>query len=98
MKFRKRPKLVEASQVKDIVSGTTWPYWLREAISAGKIHVQQDSVNVIVGRQIKVAWMDDWIAYDPQQQMVYCVSKRTMATDYEQLSEETDQGTQQPRP
>lgn len=98
MRYRKVPKIVEAMQVKDIISGTTWPYWLKQNIKSGKLHVGRQSVNVVIGQQVKIAGMADWIAYDSYQQMVYFVSKRTMETDYEPFPENKpagDQGTHQ---
>lgn len=92
MRFRKRPKVVEAIQVRDIISGATWPFWLIESMNAGKCTVEQDAVGVIISGKIKRAWMNDWIAYDSYQQMIYAVSQRTMASDYEAVPDDATSG------
>lgn len=90
MRFRKKPKLVDAIQVKEIIENSPWPDWLRKAISAGKISIQATSVTTHIGRQMKVAHALDWIAYDIAQEMVYCVTDRTLKADYDALPEKEE--------
>lgn len=88
MRFRKRPKIVMAAQVKDILSGEAWPHWLQKAASAGKIHIEKHRVSIVIGEKIKTGRPDDWIAYDTEQQMVYHVSSRVMDMDYETIPDD----------
>ncbi|HXI42812.1 MAG TPA: hypothetical protein VNH83_22710 [Bryobacteraceae bacterium] len=88
MRFRKRPKIVEAERVRDIVAGNAWPTWLKRAIHNGKIHIQNGMVMTVIGRQIKTCRDEDWISYDVEQDMVYRVSGPTMETDYEVVGAE----------
>lgn len=88
MRFKKRPKIVEAAQVKDILSGDAWPHWLQKAASAGKIHIEKERVSIVIGEKIKAGRPDDWIVYDTEQRMVYHVSSRVMDMDYEPLKDD----------
>ncbi len=91
MRFRKRPKAVEAVTVSDILSARRYPDrlpdWVKQAMKAGKVQVYPQSVMVIIGRQVKSVFSEDWLAYDMEQEQVYCISKRTMETDYERVQE-----------
>lgn len=91
MRLRKKPKLVDAVQVKDILANSPWPDWLQRAVTAGKITVQRECLTTHIGRQIKTAYATDWIAYDIAQQMVYCVTDRTIQSDYEQVGSHGDE-------
>jgi hypothetical protein len=88
MRFRKRPKVVEAIKIRDILAGDAWPPWLKRAVQDGKIHINNGAVMTIIGRQIKTARPDDWITYDMEQDMVYRVSGPTMESDYEVIGNE----------
>lgn len=83
MHLRKKPKRVEAFQIKDLLAGGTWPDWLQKAVIDKKISIQKDSLTTHIGRQIKTAYATDWIAYDIGQEQVYCVTDRTLKSDYE---------------
>ena len=88
MRFRKKPKLVEAVQVKDIIGGSPWPDWFQKALMDEKISVQKNSLTTHIGRQVKTAQALDWIAYDIAQEMVYVVTDRTLKADYEVVLDE----------
>lgn len=96
MRFRKRPKVVEAMRVADIVGGDAKPRWLTRAIQNGKIHIANGLVMTLIGRQIKTARAEDWITYDIEQDMVYRVSGPTMETDYEAIDHEIPHGYSRP--
>lgn len=83
MHLRKKPKRVEAIQVKDILANQTWPDWFQKALMAEKISIQKNSLTTHIGSQIKTAQALDWIAYDIAQGMVYVVTDRTLKADYE---------------
>ncbi len=88
MRFRKRPKIVEAIPVANILGGDKHPYWLQRAIRAAKVVITEYNVTVIIAKQVKVMTRFDYIAYDTAQDMVYGISRRTMAEDYERLEDE----------
>lgn len=88
MRFRKRPKIVEAIPVANILAGDRHPYWLTRGIRAGKVVIGPTSVNIIIARNVKHMIGQDWIAHDMVQDMVYGISRRTMAEDYERLEDE----------
>lgn len=85
MRFRKRPKIVEAVPVSNILAGDRHPYWLTRAVKAGKVHITQHKVLVVTANQAKNVDNNGWIAHDIVQDMVYGVSRRTMEADYEQI-------------
>ncbi len=96
MRFRKRPKVVEAMRVSDITAGNAQPRWLTRAVQDGKIHISNGCVMTLIGRQIKTARPEDWITYDTEQDMVYRVSGPTMETDYEVIDNEIPHGYSRP--
>jgi len=87
MRFRKRPKIVEAMPVENILAGDRHPYWLTRSIKLGKVIITQYKVSVITLNQVK-NMTTGFIAWDPVQEMVYAVSRRTMQDDYERLEDE----------
>lgn len=87
MRFRKRPKVVEAIPVENILAGDKHPYWLTRSLKLGKVHISEHSVTVTTANQMK-RMTNGFIAWDTKQEMVYAISNRTMAEDYEKLEEE----------
>lgn len=87
MRFRKRPKIVEAIPVENILAGDKHPYWLTRSIKAGKVVITQYKVSVITTNQLK-NMTNGFLAWDPVQEMVYGISNRTMHNDYERLEDE----------
>lgn len=87
MRFRKRPKIVEAIPVDNILAGDRHPYWLTRSIKLGKIFIGEHTVTVATANQMK-RMTTGFIAWDPVQEMVYAISNRTMTEDYERLEDE----------
>lgn len=87
MRFRKRPKIVEAIPVENILAGDRHPYWLTRSINVGKVFVSEHTVTVTTANQMK-RMTRGFIAWDPKQEMVYAISNRTMIEDYERLEDE----------
>lgn len=88
MRFRKRPKIVEAVAVSNILAGDRHPYWLTRAVKAGKVHITEYKVLVMTANQAKNVDNNGFIAHDIVQDMVYGISRRTMEADYERLEDE----------
>lgn len=83
MRFRKRPKIVDAVLVSDCLSGTKMPDWFIFRLRCGKLKIVDGGVNIIIGNSLKQMHPRDWIAYDLVQGIAYGISQRTMAEDYE---------------
>lgn len=88
MRFRKRPKIVEAVSVQNILAGDKHPYWLTRAINSGKVHITKYKIMVVTPGQVRTIDASGWIAHDIVQDMVYTITRRTMEADYERLEDE----------
>lgn len=87
MRFRKRPKIVEAIPVENILAGDKHPYWLTRSIKIGRVFISQYKVTVTTATTMK-SMTNGFVAWDPVQEMVYGISQRTMKEDYERLEDE----------
>lgn len=67
MRFRKRPKIIEAVAVCNILAGDKHPYWLTRSIKAGKIIITPHKISVLTMNQVKHMEGSGWIAWDTKQ-------------------------------
>lgn len=83
MRFRKRPKVVEAVAVSDALAGVPMPDWFMHRTRNGKLVITEYGIEIVIGSNTKYMSARDYIAYDLIQGVVYGVSQHTMAEDYE---------------
>lgn len=77
MKFRKKPVVIDAVRVADVVhdSATNWkglPDWLRDAYESGGIVFRPDGIQIATPEGVMVGTLEDWLIRGTKGELYPC--------------------------
>lgn len=92
MHFRKKPVVIEAFRISDLIESAThnWsklPEWVKTSYEAGNIVFAPTSVSFLTPHGLLITKLGDWVVHG-ENDTIYSVKPGVFETDYEEVEDE----------